>query len=258
MDENYWLTDECAEAFWDQHKARPYQQLLADTLAWAAPKAGERWLDLGCGGGYLTAGLWRASQGQVSQIVAQDCAEANALALARRIRRMSPAPRIGQITFQVGNFSQGLPELPDASFDGIVSGLAMSYAESRDATGRYTDAAYNQLFRECVRVLRPTGRLVFSVNVPNPRFWRIVWKSLGSGFKLRHPKRTLGNVWRMQRYGKWLKQEAARGRFHFLPLDQITRRLAAAGFASWRSRLSYADQAYLIEAQMAQTALAAA
>jgi hypothetical protein len=28
---NYWLDDDCARAFWDQHHAVPYQELVRDT-----------------------------------------------------------------------------------------------------------------------------------------------------------------------------------------------------------------------------------
>jgi hypothetical protein len=52
----------------------------------------------------------------------------------------------------------------------------------------------------------------------------------------------------MQRYGDWLKREARRGRFHFLPLPQVAQMLERAGFRDFRARLSYADQAYLISA----------
>lgn len=259
METNYWLTDECAEAFWDQHLAKPYQELLADTVDWLKPKPGERWLDLGCGGGQLTAALWRAAEGKLTQIVAMDCAAANGEAIARLMRRLPIPPQPGQLIFQVANFSHGLPDLPTASFDGIVSGLALSYAEHQDPqTGLYTDLAYNRVFSECRRVLKPSGRLVFSVNVPEPNFWRIVWKSLGSSIKIRRPLRTLRNVWRMQQYGKWLKHEARRGRFHFLPQEAVIARLRAAGFGEIQCRLSYAGQAYLFHAQRAAAVEAAA
>lgn len=259
MDTNYWLTDECARAFWDQHLAQPYQELLADTLAWLDPKPGEQWLDLGCGGGQLTAALWRAAEGKLARIVALDCAAANGEAISRLIRRLPAPPGPGQVVFHLADFSRGIPDLPPSSFDGIVSGLALSYAEHQDPqTGRYTDHAYNQIFRECRRVLKPTGRLVFSVNVPEPNFWRIVWKSLGTGLKIRRPLRTLRNVWRMQQYGKWLKREARRGRFHFLPQEAVIARLRAAGFGEIKCRLSYAGQAYLFCAQPATAAVAAA
>ena len=68
-EKNYWQDEACARAFWDQHLALPYQELLRDTAAWLAPQPGERWLDLGCGGGQLTDLLWRLSGGRLAEIV---------------------------------------------------------------------------------------------------------------------------------------------------------------------------------------------
>jgi SAM-dependent methyltransferase len=247
---NLWHKDQTAQAFWDQHRAMPYQDLLRETIAWCDPQAGETWLDLGCGGGQLTAGLWQASGGRLAHIRATDCAQANAQAIDRLRRRLLPTPASGQIEFATVDFSFGLPQFADAQFDGIVSGLAVSYAEDFDsATGRYTDLAYTRLFHEVRRILRPAGRFIFSVNVPNPNFWRIVWKSLGRGVRLGKPLRTLRHVWEMQRHGAWLKRSAKAGRFHFLPQPAIAARLQAAGFAAWRTTLSYADQAYLVRAE---------
>lgn len=246
QDTNLWLNDETAQAFWDQHRALPYRELLADTIAWCEPAAGQAWLDLGCGGGHLVAGLWQASGGRVERIAAGDCAAANQQAIEKLAGRLRPTPRVGQITFSVVDFSHGLPQFTDASFDGIVSGLAISYAESFDAdTQEYTDAAYCRLFQEMYRILRPGGRLVFSVNIPNPNFWKIVWKSFGKGVRLGKPLKTLKNVLAMQRHGGWLKREARRGRFHFLPISGIFERMRQAGFTHMEYKLSYAGQAFV-------------
>ncbi len=246
---NYWLDAACAEAFWDQHKAVPYQELLQDTARWLEPGPGEKWLDLGCGSGQLTAVLWQRSQGRIGEIVALDCAPVNAAKMARLCSRLSPAPGPEQIRFAVGNFSDGLPQFDTASFDGIVSGLAIQYAERQDPmTGKYTDLAYNRLLAEVHRVLRPGGRLVFSVNVPRPRFWSILWKSLRSAFRISKPLKTLVNALKMQGYGRWLRREAERGRFHYLPIEDVARRLRHVGFEGLKYRLSYAGQAYLIAA----------
>jgi ubiquinone/menaquinone biosynthesis C-methylase UbiE len=260
MSTNYWVTDDCARAFWDQHRALPYQELLDDTVRWLEPKPGERWLDLGCGGGQLTAALWLESKGEIGQIVAMDCAPVNALALEKLTRKLQPVPQPGQIHFECGNFSDGLHQFPNGSFHGVVSGLAVSYAESIDPqTGAYTEEAYHQLMREIGRILKPGGRFVFSVNVPNPRFWKIFWRSLKIAFRVSKPGRVLVNAIRMQKYGSWLRREAAKGRFHFLPLPRILESLEKAGFQQPRSRLTYADQAYLIRVEKpAVSAVAAA
>jgi ubiquinone/menaquinone biosynthesis C-methylase UbiE len=247
---NFWLDDTCARAFWDQHQAVPYQQLLRDTGEFLSPGPQESWLDLGCGSGQLTALLWHRSEGRIGRIVALDCAAANAEAISRLRKRLRPAATAEQIEFARGNFSDGLVGLPSASFDGVVSGLALSYAESKDpVSGRYTDAAYNRCLNEVCRVLKPEGQFVFSVNVPEPRFWRIFWRSLRIAFRLSKPAKVLINTLRMQRYGRWLRREAQRGRFHFLPLPEIKGRLQAAGFEVTGACLSYAGQAYVLAAR---------
>jgi SAM-dependent methyltransferase len=251
-DKNYWLDEACARAFWDQKLALPYQELLRDTARWLQPEPGERWLDLGCGGGQLTALLWQLSGGRLGGVTALDCNGANAGALDGLRRRLSPVPPPDRLRFVVGNFSDGLGQFGPESFDGVVSGLAISYAESRDpATGRYTDAAYNRLLADLGRVLRPGGRLVFSVNVPRVRFWPIFWKSLRHPFRLSRPGRALANGLRMQAYGSWLRREAARGRFHYLTVEEIRSRLHRVGFEGVQHALSYAGQAYVIAARKA-------
>jgi ubiquinone/menaquinone biosynthesis C-methylase UbiE len=247
---NYWLDERCARAFWDQHLAPPYQELLRDTAGWLEVEPGQRWLDLGCGAGHLTAALWQQGDGELAEVVAFDCSPANAAKVEKLRRKLVPAPGAEQMWFIAGNFSDGLPQFGDGRFDGVVSGLAISYAEWLDpATGRYTDYAYNRLLAELYRVLKPGGRLVFSVNVPAPRFWRILWKSLRTAFRISKPGKSLLNGLRMQGYGHWLRQQARRGRFHFLPIEQIEARLRRVGFVGVKYRLSYAGQAYVVAVQ---------
>jgi SAM-dependent methyltransferase len=259
VDTNRWLDADCARAYWDQRLAPPYQELASDTARWLDPQPGERWLDLGCGGGQLAALLWQRSRGRLAQIVAQDCNPVNREALAKLYRRLTPAPAPEQLSFVVGDFSAGLPEYETASFDGVVSGLAVCYAESRDpVTGEYTDDAYNRLLAEMRRVLRPGGRLIFSVNVPRPRWWPFFWKSVGLAFKVAKPGRLLRSAIRMYRHGSWLRREARRGRFHFFRADEVVRRLERAGFEGIKARLSFGGQAYLFGARKTAVSLALA
>ena len=89
---------------------------------------------------------------------------------------------------------------------------------------------------------------MFSVNVPDPNFWNVFWKSLPAGFRLSKPFKVLANGLKMMRYGAWLRRKARRGRFHFLSLTEINNRLHQIGFKDLRFRLSYAGQAYVVGA----------
>jgi SAM-dependent methyltransferase len=248
VDENHWPSTKCAKAFWSQQHIPSYRQLLADTLAWAAPGPGERWLDLGCGGGRLTRGLWERSGGALAGVVGVDCAAANAAAFDRLRTTLRPAPR-DRVRFVCHNFSTGLGPFPAASFDHAVSGLSVSYADHLDAdTGRWSEFAYDRLLAEVRRVIRPGGRFVFSVNVPEPSWFAVAWRSLPAVAGSRRPLRQVKNAWRMLRYGRWLKAEARRGRFHYLPADRVTGKLASAGWTAVAVRLSYCRQAYVFRA----------
>jgi ubiquinone/menaquinone biosynthesis C-methylase UbiE len=220
-----------------------YRQLLADTAAWLDPAPGENWLDLGCGGGQLAATLWEKSGGSLHQVVALDCAAANAAAIAKLRPTLHP-PAADQMRFLHADFSQGLAALADCAFDGAVSGLAIQYAESYSPErGLWTTDAYDRLLAEVYRVLYPGGRFVFSVNVPEPSWLRVAAQGLPGVVRAPKPLRFLKNSLRMLRYGSWLKREARKGRFHYLPAPAIAAKLMAVGFGDIEHRTSFAGQA---------------
>jgi ubiquinone/menaquinone biosynthesis C-methylase UbiE len=246
---NYWPDAKCAKAFWSQQEVGPYRRLLADTLDWCAPAAGERWLDLGCGSGPLSRGLWERSGGAVEEVLGLDCAGVNEQAYAALRVTLAPPPG-DRVRFLCHDFSAGLDLLPDESFDHAVSGLSVTYAESySEAEGRWTTAAYDRILGEVYRVLRPGGRFVVSVNVPEPQWWKVGLLSLGDMFGAGRPLRFVKRALRMMKYGAWLKREARTGRFHYLPAAAVTAKLVAAGFEGVEHRLSYAGQAYVFRAR---------
>jgi len=244
---NYWPDSACAKAFWSQHELPPYQELLADTRAWLQPLPGQRWLDLGCGAGQLSRALWERSQGKLAEVVGVDCAAVNAEAYEKLRAKLRPRPALEALRFVAADFSRGLPSWRDAYFDGVVSGLALQYAEYfSPEQNAWTSAAYDRILAEVQRVLRPCGSFVFSVNVPEPSWGRVAWTAAAGFFRASKPLRYMQKAWRIWSYGNWLKREARRGRFHYLPVDAIVKKLGAAGFRDIEHRLSFSRQAYLL------------
>jgi ubiquinone/menaquinone biosynthesis C-methylase UbiE len=242
---NYWPQNSCAKAFWGQHELPPYQQLLQDTISWLDLQPGQRWLDLGCGGGQLTRALWQTTEGGLEEIVGSDCAAANAYAFEKLRSRVEPWSG-DRIRFVVSDFSTGLPFAEDDCFDGVVSGLAIQYAESYSPeTGRWTTNAYDAVLKEVCRVLRPGGQFAFSVNIPEPSWLKVAALSVFGFFGARSPGRYLHKAYAMWRYGGWLKTQARKGRFHYLPRPLVVKKLQAAGFVQIERRRSFAGQAYL-------------
>lgn len=248
-DVNYWYDKRCAKAYWSQGEITPYRELFKHTAEWLDPAPRERWLDLGCGMGRLSRLLWEKSEGQLDSLVALDCAAANEESVARIRASFTPTVTQERFRFVHADFSSGLAGFASESFDGVVSGLAIQYAQHWCAQrGCWTTEAYDHLLREIHRVLRAQGRFVFSVNVPNPSWFRVGVCSLPDFFTARKPLKFLRNCLRMMRYGAWLKREAARGRFHYLDQRTVQAKLTAAGFVRVEHRLSFSRQAFVFRA----------
>ena len=245
---NYWPDAKCAKAFWSQQELAPYRRLLADTIDWANPAAGETWLDLGCGSGPLTRAIWERTAGRVAEVLGLDCADVNARAYDALRAELAPRPA-DRIRFLCHDFSDGLDLLPDDSVDHAVSGLSITYAQSfSEAEGRWTTEAYDRILAEALRVIRPGGRFVFSANKPEPAWWRIGLSSMAGVVTVRQPLQYMKRGIRMMRYAAWLKREARTGRFHYLPAAEVTAKLAAAGFERVEHRTSYLGQAFIFRA----------
>lgn len=244
---NYWSDSKCARVFRNQHELPPYQELLADTIAWLMPQPGQRWLDLGCGSGQLSKALWQQSRGQIAQVIGIDCAGVNHRAYQKLRATLTPTPSWHQCHFVRGDMATALSVLDSGSFDGIVSGLAIQYAESySESEQRWTTAGYDAVLAGARRVLKPGGQFLFSVNVPNPSWSKAALSVLRGTVSAARPLSYLKKAYRIWSYGSWLHREAQSGRFNYLPLPVIQHKLNAAGFHAIDHRTSFAGQAYLI------------
>ncbi|MFL5329721.1 MAG: class I SAM-dependent methyltransferase [Gemmataceae bacterium] len=256
---DYWPDSKCAKAFWGQYRLRPYKKLLVETQEQLDPKPGQRWLDLGCGRGMCTRALWEKSGGTVSEIVGLDVAAVNVEVYNQLNFSLTPRPRPGQLRFVAADFSD-LSKWPAASFDGVVSGLAITYANSySEKLGRWTSEAYDLALSNVARLLKPGGQFVFSVNVPEPAWSRIALSTMMGSFSTWRPDLLFVKALQICSYGGWLKREARRGRFQYLPIQIVKSKLEALGLGEAEHKVSFAGCAYLINCRKtAMTMLRAA
>src|SRR4029450_5871414 len=151
-------------------------------------------------------------------------AEVNDQAYAQLRATLTPPPK-DRLRFIRHDFSEGLELLWNSSFEHCVSGLSITYAESwSEKDERWTDLAYNRVLSEVYRVLRKGGRFVFSVNVPEPKWWKVGLFSMGDLFRAGRPGRFIKRALRMMKYGAWLKREARTGRVHYLSAEDVATR----------------------------------
>jgi SAM-dependent methyltransferase len=144
--------DQIADPFARRAEDSPYNAHYdrPALLGLLPPVAGLRVLDAGCGPGIYAA--WLLEHG----------AEVVGLDISPRMVERARA-RLGErAAFHVADLSQPLTMLDDASFDLVVSALALDYV--RD---------WATLFRELARVLRPGGVFAFSVVHPADEFYRM-------------------------------------------------------------------------------------
>jgi SAM-dependent methyltransferase len=112
------------------------------------PVGGKRILDAGCGPGVYAE--WLAGRG----------AEVVGLDVSPRMVRHARARLGGKATVVLADLGRPLDFLETASFDLVVSSLALDYLRS-----------WGPVFREFFRVLRGQGHLVFSVAHPFVEFF---------------------------------------------------------------------------------------
>ncbi|HEX8906641.1 MAG TPA: class I SAM-dependent methyltransferase [Longimicrobiaceae bacterium] len=167
-------------------------------LSLLPPLEGRRILEAGCGEGWYTERLLARG----ARVTAFD-ASAPMLEHARRRLSALPAEAREQAELHVGDLRRPLDFAPDASFDGVVSALAMHYV--RD---------WSVALSEFRRVLAPGGWLLFSTHHP-----------AADASRLRQGE-SYFDVVQVEDYWKRL----GRILFYRRPLSAISSALADAGF----------------------------
>ena len=127
-----------AESFAASTVARS-SRTLDELLRLAAPRAGQRWLEVACGPGIIS----RRLAGQVAEVHGIDVTPA----MIELARREAAAVGAGNVTFALGD-ATALEEA-DGSFDGVITRFSLHHIP---APGR--------VLQEMARVARPGGGIV--------------------------------------------------------------------------------------------------
>lgn len=120
----------------------PYQHLLSEVMLQADVQDGERVLDLGCGTGNFIARLHASSD---IQVVGVDNSPTMLRVAAKKLRAQVATKRV---TLVKKDLMQFLSEQPDDTFDKVVMVNVVYSVKDRQ-----------RLWVECLRVLKPTGKL---------------------------------------------------------------------------------------------------
>jgi SAM-dependent methyltransferase len=175
-----------AEAFAAQIDAKPHNAYYERpaTLSLLPAVKGKRVLDAGCGPGVYSQ--WLADRG--ADVIAVDVSP-TMIELAKK--------RVGdKATFRQAELGKALDFIRDEEIDIVLSALAMDYVED-----------WGIVFQEFMRVLVPTGHLVFSAGHPFADFLRyrsenyfkterveMEWTGFGTPVVVPSYRRSLGSV----------------------------------------------------------------
>jgi ubiquinone/menaquinone biosynthesis C-methylase UbiE len=217
--------------------APPYREMVDALTELMNPQPGEHWLDAGCGAGTMTAEIWRRTNGK-AQILALDHSE-RMLAHFQR-RSFHPPPTDGAIVTRLGDLRERLP-FPDDSFDGIVGNLVFSYIDAFWDGRRRVDALVGCL-QELRRILKGSGRLVWSTPKENPSFVRIFLLSWRAWIQ----PRIFRDAIKLLRHAQELKRRSRAGQYHYLSPDEIERIMTAAGFDEVVIQRTYAGEGFAV------------
>lgn len=162
--------EELAESYATLAPTKPHNAYYERpaTLSLLGEVRGKRVLDAGCGPGIYAEIL----AGRGAEVVGFDASEKMVGLAVERLR--------GKAVFFAANLEEAWDRLDDASFDLALSALAMDHVRDWHAP-----------LSEFHRVLRPGGRLVFSVEHPASTFVRHVYKGDGNYFETE----TVGMEW---------------------------------------------------------------
>ncbi len=231
-------------AYQYQHEAKPYKELIQDFTSFLSLSGGEIVLDIGCGSGRIIQLVLEKSNGKIQEIWGLDHSVLVLKYAERNLKKTFPNLN-DRIHFLEWNISEGLPFQLENYFDLVTAGLSIQYAQHWDGK-KWTKEGYKKVLRDVFLALKPGGQFVFSVNVPNPDFSRVVKESRREIFlSWRFPLNILVSLIMLWQ-SKWLVEQTKIGRFHYLSIEEVMEMLKEANFINISYKLTYANLAWVV------------
>jgi len=144
------------DVYFNLEKAHPYTNLANRMRGLIEPRAGETWLDVGCGPLRISELIHEKSKGTIKQIEAVDVVLKPAREkLAKFLKSGICLP----VNLKYASITDSLP-YEDNFFDGIGVNLVLPYVT--DFRGNGGKEALEGVLSEIFRVLRPGGHMVWS------------------------------------------------------------------------------------------------
>jgi ubiquinone/menaquinone biosynthesis C-methylase UbiE len=215
-----------------------YKEELKAFEEFIDPKAGERWLDIGCGALPITELILRKSKGDV-EIWAGDLFLSPA---KKRLKEIGNPP----IKLKYLDLTRKLP-FPDKFFDGITAGKVLPYIPEFE--GKRGKDALKGIFQEMLRILKPGGILIWSGAVKGMSRWMGVLIGLRYTGYVLNPYNWIKtrnilpfSIIRIIKFFKPMEEKGRNGIYPFLSQKEYEDLLILIGFKNPEWKITFGKQ----------------
>ena len=228
--------EEYSKIYYHLEDTKPYYDLTKSIERFIEPKAGDIWLDVGCGPAKMSLLIWKKSKRKVRKIIGIDVVLKPARETLAKINEDIP------LELKYANLGERLP-FPDNFFNGIVANLCLPYVI--DFEGKTGREAFEAVLREMHRVLKPGGHMVWSTPKHNVHFqWNFVHSipdMLNIKKQLSHGVIGLSVGIKILRHALEIQRKGKKGIYTFLPKDELENLLLEIGFTNldWKKTFTW-------------------
>lgn len=232
--------EEYSRIYYHLEDTKPYYDLAESIEEFINPRAGEIWLDAGCGPAKMSQIIWKKSKRKVKKIIGID--------IVLKPAKETLAKKSEDIPFELkyASLNERLP-FASNSFDGIISNLCLSYVIEFE--GKKGERAFEAVVREMYRILKPGGYMVWSTPKHNVHFqWNFIYSipdMLNIKKQIDHGVIGLSVGVRILKHALEIQRKGREDIYTFLPKDKLESLLLQIGFVNPTWGKTFARQVWV-------------